>query len=148
MSISPNNVNEPIFLFNSDLHLLIASFIESLEGLVSESRTQIKLLFPDIGTTIQSKLSSILEKLDQRHNQRKQANLDDCDDDCFASTHVLQIPKNQLNELQEHLEHYCNVLPVFCFNSAKYDLNSIKSYLLPVLINERDIELFVIKSAK
>ena len=36
---------------------------------------------------------------------------------------------------------------MFGFNSAKYDLNLIKSYLLPILINERDIEPTVIKKA-
>ena len=36
---------------------------------------------------------------------------------------------------------------MFDFNSAKYDLNLIKSYLLPILINERDIEPTVIKKA-
>ena len=55
--------------------------------------------------------------------------------------------KNQLIELQEALERYCNVLPVFGFNSAKYDLNLIKSYLLPILVNERDNEPTVIKKA-
>ena len=55
--------------------------------------------------------------------------------------------KNQLIELQEHLEHYCNVLPVFGFNSAKYDINLIKSYLLPIVINERNMEPTVIKKA-
>ena len=55
--------------------------------------------------------------------------------------------KNLLIELQEHLERYCNVLPVFGFNSAKYDINSIKSYLLPILINERNMEPTVIKKA-
>ena len=55
--------------------------------------------------------------------------------------------KNQLIELQEHLERYCHVLPVFGFNSAKYDINLIKSYLLPILINERNMEPTVIKKA-
>ena len=36
---------------------------------------------------------------------------------------------------------------MFGFNSAKYDINLIKSYLLPILINERDIEPTVIKKA-
>ena len=36
---------------------------------------------------------------------------------------------------------------MFDFNSAKYDLNLIKSYLLPILVNERDIEPNVIKKA-
>ena len=55
--------------------------------------------------------------------------------------------KNQLIELQEHLERYCNVLPVFGFNSAKYVINLIKSFLLPILINERNMEPTVIKKA-
>ena len=42
---------------------------------------------------------------------------------------------------------YCNVLPVFGFNSAKYDINLIKSYLLTILVNERDVEPTVIKKA-
>ena len=56
--------------------------------------------------------------------------------------------KNQLIDLQESLERYCNVLCVFGFNSVKYDLKLIKSYLLPILVNERDIEYSVIKKAK
>ena len=55
--------------------------------------------------------------------------------------------KKTLIDLQEHLERYCNVLPVFGFNSAKYDLNLKKSYLLPILVNERNIEPTVIKKA-
>ena len=55
--------------------------------------------------------------------------------------------KNQLFDLQEHFERYCNVLPVFGFNSAKYDINLIKSYLLPILVKEPDTETTVIKKA-
>ena len=64
-----------------------------------------------------------------------------CLDSIFTCT------KNQLIELEETLERYCNVLPVFDFNSAKYGLNLIKSYLLPVLVNEREIEPTVSKKA-
>ena len=59
----------------------------------------------------------------------------------------IRYKKNQLIDLQEPLECYCNVLPVFGFNSAKYDLNLIKSFLLPILVNERDIEPTVTKKA-
>ena len=54
---------------------------------------------------------------------------------------------NQLIDLQEQFERYCNVLPVFGLNSAKYDVTLIKSHLLPILVNERDIEPTVIKKA-
>ena len=60
---------------------------------------------------------------------------------------ILTDTKNQLIDLKETLESYCNVLPVFGFNSAKYDLNLINPYLLPILVNERDIEPTVIKKA-
>ena len=55
--------------------------------------------------------------------------------------------KNQLIDLQKHFERYCNVLPVFGFNSAKYDINLVMSYLLPILVNYRDIEPTVMKKA-
>ena len=147
VSISSNFLEEPIFLCNSDPHHLVASFIGVLESLASQRKAKMKNMFLDIETTIKIKLGSILEKLTQRHNRRDQADLNDCDNETCASTQFLQIQKNQLIDLQVSLERYCNVLPVFGFNSANYDLNLIKSYLLPILINERDIEPTVIKKA-
>ena len=55
--------------------------------------------------------------------------------------------KNQLIDIQERLEQNCNVLPVFEFHNAKNDVNVINLYLLPILVNERDIEPIVIKKA-
>ena len=147
VSISSNLVDEPFFLCNSDPHHLVASFIGALENLAAQSKAKLKNLFLHIETTVKIKLGSILEKLTQRHNRQEQADLDDCDNVICASTRFLQIQKNQLIDLQESLDRYCNVLPVFGFNSAKYDLNLIKSYLLPFLVNERDIEPTVIKKA-
>ena len=72
--------------------------------------------------------------------------MDDCDNEICVSTQFLEIQKNQLIDLHESLERYWNVLPVFGFNSANYDLNLIKSYLLPIF-NERNIEPTVIKKA-
>ena len=53
--------------------------------------------------------------------------------------------KNQSIHRQEFLDHFCKALLVFGFNSANYHLNLIKSYLLPILVNERDNEPTVIK---
>ena len=106
-----------------------------------------KNLFFDIKTTIVIKLGSILEKLTQRHNRRDQPDLDDCDNEICTFTQFWQIQKKQLFDLQEHLDRYCNVLPIVGFNGGKYDLNLIKSYLLPILVNERNIELILIKKA-
>ena len=48
--------------------------------------------------------------------------------------------------MQEHFERYFNTLLVFCFKSARYDINLIKSYLLPILVNEQQFEPTVIKN--
>ena len=90
------------------------------------------------------KLGSILEKLIQRHNRKGQADLDDCDNESCTFTQFLQIKKKQLIDLQEQLERYCHVLPVFGSNSANYDLKLIKSFLLPILVNERNFEPTII----
>ena len=110
VSISSNLVEEPIFLCNSDPHHLVASFIGALENLASQSKAKMKNLFLEIETTIRIKLGIILEKLTQRYNRREQTDLDDCDNEICASTQFLQIQKNQLIDLQESLERYCNVL--------------------------------------
>ena len=64
-----------------------------------------------------------------------------------VSTQFLQTQKNQLIDLQDHLEKYCSVSPVSGFNSAKHEIYLTKSYLLPLLVKERGIQPQVIKKA-
>ena len=100
-----------------------------------------KLYFIEIETALKIKLCAVLEQLNQRRN-RVSNFVDNCivEEEKDLSTQFLQMQKNQLIDLEEHFERYCNVLPVFGFNSAKYDINLIKSYFLPILVNERDVE--------
>ena len=63
----------------------------------------------------------------------------------LASPHsFVDSKKNKLIELQQLFEMYVTVLPVLGFNSANYDLNLIKAYLIPLLVNEKEIEPTVI----
>ena len=153
VSISSILIAEPIFLCNTNPRDLVESFIAAVESLATQSKTQMKLEFQEIETAIKSKLTRTLESLNERRC-RNQRNFE-FEDHCFeddneekdASTQFLQIQKNQLMDLQEHLERYCNGLPVFGFNCAKYHIILIKTYLLPILINERNMEPIVIKKA-
>ena len=112
-----------------------------------------KLKFLEIERVIKSKLTRTLESLNERRCRNQSVFefenhfSEDDKEEKDASTQFLQMQKNQLIELQEHLERYCKVLPVFGFNSAKYNINLIKSFLLPILINERIMEPTVIKKA-
>ena len=78
-------------------------------------------------------MCAILEQLNQRRNpvERLSNFVDNCiveeENDLF--TQFPQTQKNQLVDLQEHFERYCNLLPIFGFNSARDDINLIKSYL-------------------
>ena len=151
VSIPSNLVEEPIFICNSDPHHLVASFIGALENLSSRSKAKTKNLFFDFETTIKIKLGIILQKFTQRQNRRENARFDmsqvDCDNEICVSTQFLQIQNNQIIDLQQSLERCCNVLPVFGFNSAKSNLNLIKSYSFSLVVNERDIEPTVIEKA-
>ena len=135
ISISSNLIAKPLFLCISNPRDLVESFIDAVEGSATKSKAQMKLKFLDVETAIKSKLTRTLKSLNKRRhrNQRVFEFEEHCSEDDNegkdASTHFLQTQKNQLIELQEHLERYCNVLPVFRFNSAKYDINLIKSYL-------------------
>ena len=151
VSISSNLIPEPNFLRNANPYL-ISSFITALEGLATQSKAQMKLNFIEVETAIKIKLCAILEQLNQRRNRAERVSnfVDDCiveEEEKDLSTKFLLMQKNQSIDLQEHFERYCNVLPVFGFNSAKCDINLIKSYLLPILVNERDFEPTVIMEA-
>ena len=152
VSISSNLIPQPIFLCNANPHHLISSFTTAVEGLATQSKAQRKLNFFEVETAIKIKLTAILEQLNQRRNRADIVSnfADDCiveEEETDLTTQFLPLQKNQLIDLQEPFERYYNVLPVFGFNSAKHDINLIKSYLLPFLVKERDSEPTVMKKA-
>ena len=80
VSISSNLIPEPIFLCNDNPRHLISSFITALEGLATQSKSQMKLKFFEVETAIKMKLCAIVEQLNQRRNQadRVSNSADDC----------------------------------------------------------------------
>ena len=103
--------------------------------------------FLEIEKNIKKRLHTIFSILKERVSFNK-IEAREYEDECIeneeetdASTHFLRIQKNQLTDLMQYLERYTNALPVFGFNSGRYDINLIKSYLIPYLINEKEIDL-------
>ena len=145
VSISSNLIPEPFFsfLFNVNPHHLISSFVAALEGLATQSKAQMKLNLIEVETAIKIKLWAIMEHLNQRRNRAERVStfVDDCivkEED--LTTQFLQMQRNHLNDLLEHFE-------LFGFISANFNINLIKSYLLPILVDERVIEPTVAKKS-
>ena len=121
VSISSDLIPEPIFLCNTNPHHLISSFVTAVEGLATQSKAQMKLNFIVVETATKTKLCAVLEQFNQRRN-RVSIFVDDCiaeEEEKDLSTQFLQMQMNQLIDLQEHFERYCNVLPVFGLNRPK-----------------------------
>ena len=81
VSISSNLMGKLIFVCNSNLRDLVESFVDAVEGLATQSKAQMKLKFLEIETAIKSKLTPILESLNERRyrNQR----VFEFEDHCF-----------------------------------------------------------------
>ena len=94
---------------------------------------------------IKTRLSDISSRL--QIISETQPNISSETEDSNLSKNFLRIQQKQLIDLQHHFNIYVDTLPVFGFNSGKYDLNLIKAYLIPNLHNDRAIQPTVIKKA-
>ena len=86
-----------------------------------------------------------MKKIFDERSKNYSSIITEYEDECFEdseeadiSTQLLRIQKNQLIDLKQHLERYVNTLIVFEFNSGRYDLNLIKSYLIPYLFRDKN----------
>ena len=115
------------------------------------------LKFNIIGALIRGKLERLTSALNKRRQtfsptfhyvEDSAVNTEDEQDEKKdASTQFLSTQKNKLSEVQQRLEGYVKIFPVLDFNNAKCDLNLIKSYLIPQLVNEEELEPTIIKKA-
>ena len=76
------------------------------------------------------RLVSAIAEVNESLSMRNVCTQEHSDDSC-ASSQFLQKQKVHLIYLQKFLEKKCDVLPVFGFRSASFDITLIQSYLLP-----------------
>ena len=126
VSISSNLLQVPIFLCNRDPKTMIVSFVEALEELASRSKAEMLQKFSSIENAIKNRVSSIFEKLNGRKDESTPMFEFQYieEEEVDMSTQFLQIQKNHFLELQQHFERYVSILPVFGFNSWKYESES------------------------
>ena len=137
VSISSNLLDEPVFLCEKDPNRLIISFVAQLEKLAAKNKPDLRPKFLAVEAEIKSRLSDISSRL--QFISETQPNISSLTADSKVSKKILRIQQKQLLDLQRHFNNYVDTLPVFGFNSGKYDLNFIKAYLIPHLLNDRAI---------
>ena len=141
------------FFYNKDPQKLIIIFVTKLELLAEKSKLKMRTKFQDVERVVNERMSEIFQELNERCRNHSTESFE-YEKDCIGdteetdmSTQFLRMQKNQLIDLKQSLERYVNTLPVFGFNSGRYDLNLIKSYLIPYLIKDKEAEPMVIKNA-
>ena len=131
---------------------MLESFVDAPDVLATQSTAQIKLNFSEFETSVNKiTLNRTFFAFNKRHCRRTPVlkfddqYLEEVEQDVM--TQFSQAQNNQRFDLHDHMEWYCNVLPVFGCNSGKFGINLIKSSSLPVLVTDRGIEPIVIKRA-
>ena len=153
ISLSSNLIEELIFLGHSNPGALVESFVVALDGFATQSKSQTKLEFLEVETTVKSKLNQLFFAFRQRHCHKKpviaiEHRCAEEEEEQDVSTHFLQRQENEPTVLLDHLKRSDNILLVFGFNSAKYGIDSLEIFLLTLLANKRRIEPIRIKRVK
>ena len=137
VSISSNLLDEP--------NRLIRSFVAQLEILAAKNKVDVKSKFLEVEAEIKTRLNDVSSRLQIISETQSDISIER--EDSNDSKNFLRYQQKQLLDLQCHFNNYVDTLPVFGFNSGKYDLNLIKSYLLPHLLNDKAVTPTVIKKA-
>ena len=121
VSISSNLLDEPVFLCENDPNPIIVSFVGQLETLAAKNKADLIPKFLPVEAEIKTRLSDISSRL--QTVSETQPNISSETEDSNASKNFLRYQQKQLLDLQCHFNNYVDTLPVFGFNSGKFDLN-------------------------
>ena len=99
-------------------------------------KVKLKRKFLQFATRKRSRVAFILEITNQRRSHCPGTEPENGDSES-SSTQFLQLQKNQLIDLRELFERFCNTLPLYGLNSARYVFTFVKSYSLILLVSER-----------
>ena len=105
--ISSNLMQEPIFVCDPNPRDWVLSFTDAL---ATQNKTQIKMNFLRIETATRSWLAGIVETLSQRRSHCVVIEAED-DNSENSSTQFLQMQPNQIFDVRDYFERYCNTLP-------------------------------------
>ena len=135
-----------VILCNSDPKQLVRHFIENLLEASQLSSVLVIEKFERVFNDLNEKITEYEEFSDEVDNANSTVEGSTTE----TESNVLDIGKltlKSLYQLRDDLKKYCVTLPIFGFNSSRYDLNLIKEYLLEILLYEKKCSPSVIRKA-
>ena len=134
-------IYSPIFICNEDPLQLIRNFASSLTNIAEKSTLLMKENLQNFISRLEEKFWLARDKVPVRENEglvNDEAETgEEVEEDSNSARNRREL-KN-LSCLRQDLENYYSTIPVFDFNSCRYDLNLIKEYLLHHLLIERKV---------
>ena len=116
---------------------------EDEEEIESENEEDRAFLDDEVNENDPSFYRRLNVELDRNRRQEKRRRRDEIED-CEELFGGVQTSDNKiLKELAEKLNAYIQELPVLGFNSGKYDLNAVKEFLFPYLIETQPVKFTV-----
>ena len=138
VSIHSNLISELFFICDINPRCLVT---KSYSRTTSSFRRKLH----GIASIVRSIIPTNSTKINEPNGNLPQ-NADDEIEDEASNLKLLRYLKNLYVGVKIKLERYCDNLPVFGFNSSRYDLNLIKDYLLEILLGDFHCSPSVIKS--
>ena len=126
------------------IDLMASEDEEDEEEIESENEEDRAFLDDEVSGNDPSFYRRLNVQLDTERRQEQRQRRDeiaDCEEILFGEAQTSD--SKVLNELAQKLNAYLSELPVLGFNSGKYDLNAVKEFLFPYLIEHHPIKFTV-----
>ena len=154
VSIASNLLKDPIFICNEDPYQLIRDFVSSLTDIAEKSTLIMREKLNAFVLELEEKYWAIRQLVPVKDTKGPNSAEDffdneaepDEEEDKDLEIRRLRCELKMLSNLRQDFESYYSTLPVFGFNSSRYDLSLIKEYLLHHLLIERNVVPKVIRT--
>ena len=154
VSTASNLLKDPIFTCKEDPYQLIRDFVSSLTNIAEKSTLIMREKLNAFVLELEEKYWAVRQLVPVKDKQVPTGVEDLFDNDAEPyeeedeelEIRRLRCELKMLSNLRQDFENYYNTIPVFGFNSSRYDLNLIKEYLLHHLLIEKNVVPKVIRT--
>ena len=127
VSVASDILEETIFLCNEDPKQLVVEFVQALEELAVQAEADMREKMLPYLRDVENMIGGEAAVSENVENQPDELP----DEDKYEKLRIAQ-----LKQIRKQFLRYISQFPVFGYNSGRYDLNLIKTYLIPHLVRQ------------